>query len=85
MGRSTIFKSAQQEPKLVQGFFLTHAKGSKHFFLQFALEDPDRTSANLVAIQYHVVSIGLDLCIGMRKIIGCIMDQRIVVDHGLDL
>ena len=65
----------------MQRFLAGHAQGVKHFLLQFALEDPDRTSADLVSIQYHIVGICLDLRIRMFQVFSLVFDDRTIADH----
>src|SRR5258706_6598214 len=67
------------------GFFPTHAKGVKHLFLEFALEDPYGATANLISVQHHIVSICLDIRIRMLEITSRIRYRRIVIDHRCDL
>ena len=49
----------------MQCLFLAHTQGSKHFLLQLSLEYPDGSTTDLVTVQYHIIGIGLDLCVGM--------------------
>ena len=65
--------------------FFIHTECRKHFLLQFALIDTDRSATDLVSVQHHVIGVRFDLRIRMIQIFGCIMDRRLIVDHGLDL
>src|ERR1700738_1995504 len=57
MRGSSIFKSPQEETKFMHRFFHGHTKGSKHFFLQLPLKDPDGSTPDLVSVQHHIIGI----------------------------
>src|SRR5215813_3343723 len=85
MRRSAIFKCSKQEAKLMLLLMLIHSQCSKHFFLQLFLIDPYGATANFISIQYHIISIGLDIGIRMCEVFGSIFNYRVIADHGFDL
>src|SRR5574343_370279 len=81
----TIFECPQKESEFMLLFLFIHSQCSKHFLLQFALENTDATTPNFVAIQHHIVGVGLDIGIWMTQVFGCMFNNRTIMNHLINL